>query len=74
MSIAQALGGGALLLNSLLSSIRVDGGHNDDTGLIDQLGVGNGEGIITGMGDTNTVSTGTGFLSRKKYARDWTQS
>ena len=49
MSVGQALSGGALLLNSLFSSIWVDGGHDDNPGLIDQLGEGNGEGTITVM-------------------------
>lgn len=43
MSIGQALGGGALLLNRLFSPIRVDGGHDDNPSLIDKLGKGNGE-------------------------------
>lgn len=43
MSIGQALDGGALLLNSLLSSIWVDGRHDDNPGLINQLAKGNRE-------------------------------
>lgn len=43
MSIGQALGGGALLLNGLFSPIRVDGGHDDNPSLIDKLGKGNRE-------------------------------
>lgn len=37
VSVGQALSGVALPLGCLLASVRVDGGHNDDPGLVDQL-------------------------------------
>lgn len=37
MNIGRALEGGALLLNSLFSPIWVDGRHDNNPGLIDQL-------------------------------------
>lgn len=39
MSISKALGGCALLLNSLFSSIWIDQGHDDNPGLVDELKV-----------------------------------
>lgn len=69
MSIAQALCGGALLLHSLFSSIRVDGGHNDDPSLIDQLWKGNGGGPITDRAEQYTAFTRMGsFRSRQNYS------
>lgn len=51
MRVAQALGGGALLLNSQFSSIWVDRGHDDNPGLIDQLVKINGEETITDIAE-----------------------
>lgn len=61
MSVGRANGGGALLLNSLFSSVRVDRRNDDNPGLIDQLGKRNSERTITDMAESYTVFTGTGY-------------
>lgn len=53
MSISKALGGCALLLNSLFSSIWIDQGHDDNPGLVDELKVKMGR-LLTNYNNFNT--------------------